>query len=79
MSVTLVANCCSRVMVLEQVGALLHSMSHTLRVTQGPDGKVIRARCRDRLSGSEIDVYAKVVINATGAFADDIRRTFNPE
>lgn len=36
--------------------------------------RVIGARCRDVLSGQEFDVHAKVVINATGPFADSIRR-----
>ncbi len=46
---------------------------------QDQNGKVIGARCRDRIHGREMDVYAKVVINATGAFADDVRRRSNPK
>lgn len=36
-------------------------------------GKAIGARVRDTLSGKVVDTYAKVVINATGPFTDDIR------
>jgi glycerol-3-phosphate dehydrogenase len=46
---------------------------------QDEQGKVIGAHCRDRLSGKEWDTYAKVVLNATGAFADDVRRSSDPK
>lgn len=38
------------------------------------DGRVIGARCRDTFEGDEFDVYAKVVVNATGPFTDGIRK-----
>lgn len=37
-------------------------------------GRLVGAVVRDLESGSEITVHAKVVINATGIFVDDIRR-----
>jgi glycerol-3-phosphate dehydrogenase len=38
------------------------------------EGKVAGARIYDRLTGDEHDVRARVVVNATGIFADQIRR-----
>ena len=38
------------------------------------DGKVVGVKCRDVFNGEEFDVYAKVVINATGPFTDGVRR-----
>jgi glycerol-3-phosphate dehydrogenase len=45
-----------------------------MHVPQDENGKVVGVRCRDRMTGQETDVYARVVVNATGAFADDVRR-----
>jgi len=35
---------------------------------------VIGAKVRERATGAETDVYAKVVMNCTGAFADEVRK-----
>ena len=59
---------------MEGMWANTHTHTHTHTHTQDEQGKVIGARIRDRASGAETDVYARVVINATGAFADDVRR-----
>ena len=40
---------------------------------QDGSGKVVGARVRDNMTGKEQDVYARVVLNATGPFADEIR------
>lgn len=40
---------------------------------QDANGRVIGARVRDNLGRREQDVYARVVLNATGPFADEIR------
>lgn len=37
-------------------------------------GRIAGARVRDRESGAEFEVRAKVVINATGVFVDEVRR-----
>jgi glycerol-3-phosphate dehydrogenase len=37
------------------------------------DGVVCGVQLRDEVSGSTADVYGKVVVNATGAWADDLR------
>jgi len=36
-------------------------------------GKAIGARVKDTMTGKVVDTYAKVIINATGPFTDDIR------
>lgn len=38
------------------------------------NGRVVGARCKDVFTGDEFDVYAKVLINATGPFTDSIRK-----
>ena len=47
--------------------------SHSLSALQDGSGKVVGARVRDNMTGKEQDVYARVVLNATGPFADEIR------
>lgn len=40
---------------------------------RGPTGRVCGARIRDRETGEHHDVRARVVVNATGVWADDLR------
>ena len=41
---------------------------------QDEDGKIVGCRVKDTLTGKQHDVYAKMVINATGPFSDGIRQ-----
>lgn len=43
------------------------------------EGRVVGARVRSRLDGSEKEVRAKVVINATGPWTDRVRQMSSPE
>jgi glycerol-3-phosphate dehydrogenase len=43
------------------------------------NGKLSGAAVKDRLSAKEIEVSARVIVNATGPFSDHIRRLDNPE
>ena len=44
------------------------------------EGEMITGvKAEDRLSGEEIDIFAKVVINATGVFSDEILQMDQPE
>ena len=43
------------------------------------DGKLCGAILRDAEAGHEFDVAARVVINATGPFCDEVRRLDNPQ
>lgn len=62
----------------EQGGTLLNYVAVT-GLTTGPDGTVDGVIARDRESGVELRAAARVVINATGPFADSIRRLADPE
>jgi glycerol-3-phosphate dehydrogenase len=42
------------------------------------DGRVQGARLRDRLTGEEASVHARVVVNATGPWCDELRRMEDP-
>uniref|UniRef100_A0A915KF14 Glycerol-3-phosphate dehydrogenase n=1 Tax=Romanomermis culicivorax TaxID=13658 RepID=A0A915KF14_ROMCU len=57
------------------------SVVNLLKKTDESTGKslVAGARVRDELTGKEWDIKAKSVINATGAFCDQIRAMDNPE
>jgi glycerol-3-phosphate dehydrogenase len=48
-------------------------------VTKGSDGTVDGVLARDLESGREIHAQARVVVNATGAFADGVRRLADPK
>jgi len=50
-----------------------------LKVLKDSQGKVSGATVRDTITGREWDVRAKVVINATGPFSDNIRKMVDPE
>lgn len=38
------------------------------------DNRIVGARCKDLFTDEEFDVYAKVVVNATGPFTDGVRK-----
>ncbi|KAF5180943.1 Glycerol-3-phosphate dehydrogenase [Thalictrum thalictroides] len=42
-------------------------------------GRVIGAHIRDNLTDKEFDIYAKVVVNATGPFSDTLRKMANKD
>ncbi|GAB4813967.1 hypothetical protein N2152v2_001013 [Parachlorella kessleri] len=54
-------------------GATVLNHTEAVRLLKDGSGKVVGARVRDNMTGKEQDVYARVVLNATGPFADDIR------
>jgi glycerol-3-phosphate dehydrogenase len=43
------------------------------------DGKVVGGRIHDKLGGQHYDVRARAIVNATGVFADRIRRMDDPD
>jgi glycerol-3-phosphate dehydrogenase len=59
-------------------GATLLNYTKVIGVTKEPDGFIDGVVAIDQETGSEIRVGAKVVINATGPFADAVRRLANP-
>ncbi len=60
-------------------GAALANYTEVSSFQHGPDGKVSRVLVTDRLSGMEITVHARRVINATGPWVDRINRMDDPE
>jgi glycerol-3-phosphate dehydrogenase len=59
-------------------GATLLNYSPVTGLTKDGEGFVDGVRFRDLETGEEIEARAKVVINATGPFADDLRRKADP-
>ena len=60
-------------------GAVLANYVPVTAVSKGGDGFVDGVVARDLESGRELRVPAKVVINATGPFADGVRRMAEPD
>lgn len=55
-------------------GAAICNHAEVTQLIKDPaTGRVVGAKVRDNLTGTTNDVYAKVVINATGPFSDSIR------
>jgi len=59
-------------------GAVLLNYTRVTRITRGSDGTVDGAVARDEETGQEIDARARVVVNATGPFADAVRTLADP-
>jgi glycerol-3-phosphate dehydrogenase len=62
----------------EHGGALLNYV-RVVGLTRGPDGTIEGVVARDVESGREFTAAARVVINATGPFADGVRRLADPD
>jgi glycerol-3-phosphate dehydrogenase len=60
-------------------GATLLNYARVIGVTRAPDGFVDGVVAVDEDAGREFRAGAKVVINATGPFADTVRRLSDPE
>lgn len=56
-------------------GAVVANYTECRQLLKNEDGKVVGAKMTDRMTGEDIDVYAKVVVNAAGPFADKVRAT----
>jgi glycerol-3-phosphate dehydrogenase len=59
-------------------GATLLNYAPVTELTKDGEGFVDGVKFRDGETGEEFDARAKVVINATGPFADSLRRTADP-
>jgi glycerol-3-phosphate dehydrogenase len=60
-------------------GAAVVNHCPVLALLSGPDGYVNGARVRDLEGGNELEIRARVVINATGPFTDRVRRMGSPD
>jgi glycerol-3-phosphate dehydrogenase len=59
-------------------GATIVNYAPVVAFTKGEDGFVDGVIARDLESGAELSAKARVVVNATGAFADGVRQLANP-
>jgi glycerol-3-phosphate dehydrogenase len=59
-------------------GALIANYTRCVRFTRSEDGKLTGAVLRDEETAAEITIRARVIINATGIFTDDIRHLDRP-
>lgn len=66
------------VMTARREGALLANHVEATALLHSADGKVAGASVKDALTGRQWDVRARAVINATGPFADGVRRMEDP-
>ncbi len=66
------------VTAIEQ-GASAVNHCEAVDLLRGGDGFVDGARVLDRVSGCEFELRARVVVNATGAFSDGVRRLADPD
>jgi glycerol-3-phosphate dehydrogenase len=60
-------------------GATLINYARVVALTKGPDGFIDGVVAVDQETGQEWKVTARVVINATGAFSDSVRRLAEPD
>ena len=63
-----------------KIGAVVTNHTKVTGVIKDPStGNIIGAKVKDLISGRTQDVYAKVVVNATGPFSDSIRHMSQPQ
>jgi glycerol-3-phosphate dehydrogenase len=60
-------------------GATLVNYCPAVRVTRDADGYVDGLVARDAESGEELPISARIVVNATGVFTDEVRRLADPD
>ncbi len=63
--------------IVEQGGVAINYLGVT-GLKKSDDGKITGASIKDTIRGTSYQVKAKVVVNATGVFADDILKMDNP-
>ena len=61
-----------------EAGAVVVSHSEVVSFFR-ENGKLAGARVRDRIGGGEADVRARVIVNATGPWSDEVRRLADPD
>ncbi len=66
-------------MTAVEQGATLLNYARVVGLLKHRNGFVAGVRLRDEETGEELEARARVVVNATGVFSDDVRRLDNPE
>ena len=56
------------------LGACVSNHVECKSLIKDDKGKTIGARCKDLINGKEFDIYAHVVVNATGPWVDGVRK-----
>jgi len=69
----------SLALTADDLGAVLVNHAPVVGLVKGGDGRIRGLRVLDEESGGEREVTATVVINATGVFADAVRRMDEPD
>jgi glycerol-3-phosphate dehydrogenase len=59
-------------------GGVVLNYFRVISLTKDEKGKITGVRARDTETGNEFDISGKLVINATGVFADEIHRMDDP-
>jgi glycerol-3-phosphate dehydrogenase len=67
------------VMTAADHGATVLNYCGAVGMLRGEDGFLRGVTLEDRVSGERFDVQAKVVVNATGIFTDEVRRMAEPD
>jgi glycerol-3-phosphate dehydrogenase len=60
-------------------GAVALNYARVSKITKGPDGRVTGVVAEDLESGRELELAGRIVVNATGPFADGIRHMADEE
>jgi glycerol-3-phosphate dehydrogenase len=63
----------------EQEGACVVNQVELVSIQKNPQGKVNGVVVRDRLTGKEMKVKTKILVNTTGVFIDEVRKLDDPE
>ncbi|HZD47119.1 MAG TPA: glycerol-3-phosphate dehydrogenase/oxidase [Silvibacterium sp.] len=66
------------IMTAAEYGATVVNYAEVREISRGSDGFVDRVTILDREGGEEFSAEAKVIVNATGIFADEVRRLCEP-
>lgn len=67
------ALCVALAVDAERAGATVRPHTEAIALAQTVDGRGWRAHYHDRLTGADAEVEARVVVNAAGPWADDVR------
>lgn len=71
--------CLALVQSASEAGAVVANYLDVYGFEKDTEGKIYGVNVKDVLSGAEVTIRAKLVINCTGPFADSIRLLANPE
>lgn len=71
--------CLALVQSASEAGAVVANYLDVYDFEKDTEGKLHRVNVKDVLSGAEVTIRTKLVINCTGPFADKIRLLANPE